>query len=68
MRKQKQTQSNPLSQFQRERGRQAIRTFALCLYAERYTLDAVPKTNPIFSRPNMRYQYQNRGNGGQKVR
>jgi hypothetical protein len=29
-------------------------------------LDAARKTNPIFSRPNMRYQYQKRGNGGQK--
>jgi hypothetical protein len=44
-----------------------LHIFPLCLYAERYTLDAVPKTNPIFSRPNMRYQYQKRGNGGQKV-
>jgi hypothetical protein len=39
----------------------------LCLYAERYTLDADYKTNPIFSRPNMQYQYQNRRNGGQKT-
>jgi hypothetical protein len=28
----------------------------------------LPKTNPIFSRQNMHYQYKKRRNGGQKVR
>jgi hypothetical protein len=30
-------------------------------------LDAIRKTKPIFSRSNMRYQYQKRRNGGQEL-
>jgi hypothetical protein len=50
-----QTQTNPLKPFVEN----------CTLNAIRWTL--IPKTNPIFSQPNMRYQYQKRRNGGQKT-
>jgi hypothetical protein len=63
------TQTNPLSQF--------VWRSQSSLSAAKYTFfsgllplfSGLPtKTNPIFSRPNMHYQYQKRRNGGQKVR
>jgi hypothetical protein len=48
--------------------RRLCRLHIFLLEAGSWFLEAVfPKTNPIFSRPNMHYQYQNRRNGGQKT-